>query len=84
MHYEWQRPTDDELASGILAWLVQVNSMYPDVQPCPYRAINLERRLKRGGDMPPFITVNTPEAEHVAIVPRIDDATFHKFSKLAG
>lgn len=47
MHHEWQRPTADEQQRGIVAWYVQVNTFKPDVQPCPYYAHHMERRVAR-------------------------------------
>lgn len=59
MRTEWQRPTQQEIDTrGILAWLVWFNSSIPhDVQPIPYTARMLTRRLERGDDMPPFVEI---------------------------
>lgn len=63
-HVFWARPTEAQLAQGILAIMIEAHSLpLPDgtrryyEQRTPYRADSLLRRYKRGADMPPFLTV---------------------------
>lgn len=60
----WQYPTQEQLAQGILAVMIEKCSLLLNdgtrryyEQVVPYRHASLLRRLERGGDMPPFISV---------------------------
>jgi hypothetical protein len=61
--HTWRRPDATEAARGVLAVHQARHTLWhegrwiPYVQECPYSIEALERRYKRGGDMPKFITV---------------------------
>jgi hypothetical protein len=69
--YTWHRPTADEEARGIVAYYVKRNGVMPDdVQPCPYYAHHMERRVQHwrsdaSVDLPYWI-------EPLPIVQRLD------------
>lgn len=67
MPYHWERPTERQRVRGIIAVYVLTHYQFIDSKdvslemPCPYRAINIERRIKRGGALPYWITIGVSE-----------------------